>query len=98
MAKLLRELDTWPFHDFVLRFEIPSTASWKIIPLTMRAERAWAVSVRTGGERYERNETMQIIQLTAGLRAKLAGRYLGTNAAVWGDEMVVEYKEQYEVY
>ena len=83
--------DLWPFHDFTLRFELPVGLEPIILPLTDRANRTLQVSLRTGGRQDQISGSVHIIELTAGLRARLAGGYFGTNAAAWGDEIMIEY-------
>lgn len=85
--------DIWPFHDYVLTFEVPGDASWQIIPLTRRAQRTLFVSKQTGGEHHEMTEKSHMITLTAGFRARSAGCYFGIDASKWAEEMAVEYEE-----
>lgn len=84
--------DLWPFHDFQLTYEVPLEGKFRLRFLSERARRTYLRSLQTGGYRETTTNNALRIELTAGLRARFAGGYLGLDPLAWARDVTVEYR------
>ena len=86
--------DVWPFHDFHLIYFMPGQANYRLRFLSRRASATYERAVQTGGLRETRTDHSTEVELTAGFRARVVGRYFGIDPAAWSQHVVMEYRRE----